>query len=75
MVQTVARWPKASAVAIVIVGDRRMRKLNHAYRGVDEVTDVLTFRYSRTAGDVVICYPQARRQAKAKQTSLRRECA
>lgn len=52
-----------------------MQQMNQRYRATAAVTDVLSFRYSATAADILICYPQAQRQAKAKQQSLRHECA
>lgn len=73
--QQAVRLPRNSSITLRIVGDRRMRQLNQRYRTVPEVTDVLSFGYDRSTADIVICYPQAQRQAKAKQHPLRRECA
>ena len=37
-------------LAISIVGDRKMRKLNKEYRGMDSTTDVLSFPYALETG-------------------------
>jgi probable rRNA maturation factor len=50
-------------LAIQFVSDQRIRELNREYRGVDEVTDVLSFSVDeagpsigpRELGDIVIC--------------------
>lgn len=67
-------------VGVELVGDRRMRKLNRAYRRIDRSTDVLAFalreaRGPRTdvLGDVVIAIPTAARQARRLGHSLRVE--
>lgn len=69
------RFPHQSAVTVVVVGDREMRRLNKHYRAIPTVTDVLSFAYSPTSADIIICYPQAKRQAKKKQQSVQQECA
>jgi probable rRNA maturation factor len=62
--------PGTSAVVdIAMVGDPEIRKLNRRYRGKDAVTDVLSFGYGpgrkdMSIGDVIICLPQVKRQAK-----------
>lgn len=67
--------PAQASVTVVVVGDTAMKTMNARYRGVASVTDVLSFGYDKSAGDIMICYPQAKRQAQAKQQSLKRECA
>ena len=55
-------------VSVAIVGDRKMRKLNKKYRGIDKTTNVLSFSQSEGdvsglpreilfLGDIVISYP------------------
>jgi len=60
-------------VTIVLVGERAMRALNKNWRGKDQPTDVLSFSqregeggdlHPELLGDVVICVPVARRQAR-----------
>jgi probable rRNA maturation factor len=54
-------------LAIEIVGEGKMRTLNYAHRGVDEVTDVLAFPIDeqppetgpRELGDVFVCPAKA----------------
>jgi probable rRNA maturation factor len=68
-----ARAAPASArgdVTIALISDRAMRRLNADYRGVDRLTDVLSFdlgpgaaRPRRVAGDVAIALGLAGRQA------------
>jgi probable rRNA maturation factor len=61
------------ALGIEFVEEPRMRALNAEHRGLDEVTDVLSFPLDgrddlppgleRQLGDVVVCHAQAARQA------------
>jgi len=68
------RWP----ISVAIVGDAAMRKLNRQYRKKDKVTDVLSFAFTDSAaggpeavvGEIILCLPQLRRQAKAAGVSL-----
>jgi probable rRNA maturation factor len=63
----------ACSLSVCIVGDDEIRGLNRDHRGLDEVTDVLSFpvdgldplppEMERELGDVVISIAQARRQA------------
>ncbi len=69
-----------SHVSIELVGDRRMRRLNHVYRHKDRTTDVLAFAMreadspcSTLLGDVVISVPMAQRQALQGGRSLDEE--
>ena len=78
----------AFAVSLAFVSAAAIRLLNRRYAGHDYVTDVLSFPAlehppnfrappSRVLflGDVVICLPQAERQAKAAGQPLLREVA
>jgi len=67
-------------VTVALVSDRRMRTLNRAFRGVDHVTDVLSFPTAPTPGrpddalgDVVIAAGVAARQAVTAGHALRTE--
>lgn len=69
-----------SEVSVELVGDRRMRHLNHRYRHKDRTTDVLAFAMRESEspcsvllGDVVISVPTARRQASEAGRSLDEE--
>ena len=69
------KYPPKFEVSVVVVSDAEMQQLNHQYRGVDDATDVLSFPYqdAEIAGEIVLCYDQAKRQADAKQVRLRKE--
>lgn len=56
-------------ISIVLVCDARMKNLNKIYRRRQGTTDVLTFDY----GEIFICVPQAKRQAKELGHSLKEE--
>ena len=89
-----ARWLRAiapakarGALAVAIVTDAHIRKLNRRFRGIDKVTDVLSFpaddgtrgtggtRGTTVLGDIVIARGVAGRQARehghALETELR----
>lgn len=58
-------------IEINIVGDKEIKNLNFRYRGLNKVTDVLSFAWqeevlvkTRSLGQIYICYPQIVRQAK-----------
>jgi len=53
-------------VNIVFCPDGRVRALNRQYRGLDRVTDVLSFSWDEEgfAGEIFIANPQAKRQSK-----------
>jgi len=58
----------AQTVALRLVDDAEMRRLNKAFRGVDVSTDVLAFPPAAGgtrghAGDIALCWPAAVRQA------------
>ena len=75
------------AVSVHLIGDKKMRHLNHEYRGIDKVTDVLSFAlHSPNSsvlkskggeavdwGDMFICVPQIVRQAKYNEVSKSEE--
>lgn len=59
-------------LSIAFVTEPEMKKLNLVYRGKNRITDVLSFDYGN-AGEIVICYKQAEKQAKEKKYSTGRE--
>lgn len=72
----------AGSLSIHCIGDIRMRKFNHQYRGKDKTTDVLSFSLregelvhgdSHELGDIFISVPQITRQARALNISPREE--
>jgi probable rRNA maturation factor len=67
----VRRWVRAAqempvTVTVRFVGTVEGRRLNCAYRGKDYATNVLSFVYEDepVSGDVVICLPVVRREAR-----------
>ncbi len=62
---------KIPEISIVLVGDRRIKHLNKKYRNKNKVTDVLAFDY----GEIFICLPQAKKQAKRLKHSIKKELA
>ncbi|MBI4598828.1 rRNA maturation RNase YbeY [Candidatus Uhrbacteria bacterium] len=64
-------------VSVAFVDGPTMRRLNRTYRGKDRVTDVLAFPFTQgeVRGEVVICVPQAVRQASEQAHGLHTEIA
>ena len=71
--------PPLAELSLALVGDAKMSALHEQFMGIAGPTDVLTFpldedaRGRVTAGEVVVCVPEARRRAKTEGTDLRRE--
>jgi len=65
-----ARAASAPAVTLRIVGEAEGRRLNRNYRRKGRATNVLTFSYDKTRGDIVLCHPVIRREARAQGKSL-----
>lgn len=74
----------APGVTVVVVGDDEMAQLHEAYRHVAGTTDVLAFPFDPEShdpegemagylGDIIICYPQAARQAEEEEHSTQDE--
>ena len=66
------------AATLRFVGLAEGRTLNAIYRGKDHATNVLTFVYDDAvplAGDIVLCAPVLRREARAGGVTLRAHCA
>ena len=59
--------------SIIFVSDDEIHKINKEYRGIDRITDVISFAFEdakdleyndiRLLGDIYICIPQMKRQA------------
>jgi len=72
-------------VSIVFINEKLMKKLNHQYRRVNQVTDVLSFSLKddknfidesvspKILGEIYICLPQALKQAKEQGHSFSQE--
>lgn len=71
------------SVSVAILGSREMRKYNKLYRKKDFATDVLSFpaddvrfkipREERSFGEVLICYPLAKKQARREHHGVAEE--
>ena len=73
-----------ASVCITVVDEAEIQRINHEFRNIDRVTDVLSFpawdggEYDLTdgfLGDIAICEKRAREQAKEYGHSLERELA
>ena len=95
----VVKCPKNVEVAVVFIGDKKMRELNQLYRNKDKVSNVLSFpaetrrlvnsltsQFELTnqqinkltitdLGNIFICFPEARREAKKYGMTLQFEIA
>ena len=80
---TLRRWAGAAAendarVTLRFVGRREGRALNARYRGRPQPTNVLAFVYDESPqieGDVVLCAPVLREEARAQGKPLADHCA
>lgn len=69
--------------SVIFVEDEEIHTMNRDYRGVDRVTDVISFAFEdnndlvyneiRMLGDIYICIPQMKRQAESYSHSEKRE--
>ena len=66
-------------LSLALVGDARMSALHEQFMGIEGPTDVLTFPIDHdpagrvTSGEVIVCVPEARRQATARKIPHRLE--
>jgi probable rRNA maturation factor len=75
-----SRSTRVPQVAVALIDDRAMRKLNLAFRGKDKPTNVLSFpageagagsgRATRPLGDVAIALGTVKREARAQRKSV-----
>lgn len=71
--------PPLAELSLALVGDARMSALHARFMGIPDPTDVLTFpldhdaRGRVTAGEIVVCVPQAARRARGTGVSVERE--
>ncbi len=82
---TLRRWAKAAAAAgraatvtLRFVGKREGQTLNAHFRGKEYATNVLAFAYdgsARIEGDIVLCVPVVREEARAQGKPLADHCA
>lgn len=68
---------------VIFVDSKKIREINREYRGIDRVTDVISFalednekiefEFGRLLGDIYICIDRMKEQAKEYGHSLMRE--
>ena len=79
LLEQIADFLGAGDVELVFVNDDEMRKINHEQRGIDKVTDVLSFPYEQVSGglmgSVVISTDTASRVASELGHSIECEIA
>ncbi|MFZ2190227.1 MAG: rRNA maturation RNase YbeY [Candidatus Magasanikiibacteriota bacterium] len=69
------------SLSINFVGERKIKKINHEYRGHNQVTDVISFALQEgetqiinyDLGDLFVCVPQIKIQAKSNNVSYKEE--
>ncbi len=78
---------KPVELEILVTGDGTVQELNHLYRGLDCTTDVLSFALTEGEGfisppdgvlhlgEVILSYPQAKRQAREMGKDVAQEVA
>ena len=73
---------KDSYFSVIFVSDEEIQKINREYRGIDKVTDVISFAFLdnesvydpiKILGDIYICIPKMIEQAKSYGHSEKRE--
>jgi probable rRNA maturation factor len=65
-----------ASVTVRFVDAVEARTLNHTYRGIDAATNVLAFVYDEVSGgDIVLCAPVLRREARQQGKALDAHCA
>ncbi len=73
---------KDSYFSVIFVSDEEIQKINREYRGIDKVTDVISFAFLdnesvydpiKILGDIYICIPKMMEQAKSYGHSEKRE--
>ena len=72
-----------SVFSIIFVGNEEIQKINKEYRGLDKVTDVISFAFEdnndlmyndiRVLGDIYICIPRMLEQASEYGHGVKRE--
>lgn len=72
-----------STLSIIFVDEKEIRRINKEYRGIDKITDVISFAFEdnatlvynniRVLGDIYICIPRMLNQANDYGHSIKRE--
>ncbi|MEK7510930.1 MAG: rRNA maturation RNase YbeY [Patescibacteria group bacterium] len=56
-------------ISLVFAGETRAKSLNIALRGKDYIPNVLSYESGKKSGEIIICLPEARRQAGSYEMS------
>jgi probable rRNA maturation factor len=79
LAQKTSKYRGKALVSLGVVGNQKIRQLNKTYRKIDKVTDVLSFENSDSEyaedpiGEILVCLPVAKAQAKKIKHSLKKE--
>ncbi len=63
---------KSYALSVAFVSPKKIRALNKQYRGIDAPTDVLSFPYSKTEGEIYFCASEVTRHARVWQQPVQK---
>ena len=55
---------KAYKLNVIVVSPARIKKLNTMYRDIEKPTDILSFPLSEDEGEIYLCLPETRKEAK-----------
>jgi len=81
------KFKKKFGLSVLLVGDKQIKDLNKKYRHKNKITDVLSFSQKEGdifplspkerdyLGEIIICYPQVKRQAKFFNQTIEKEFA
>jgi len=63
-------------INLVFVDKNKMQRLNHQFRKINKVTDVLSFESDERnfLGEIIICVEQAQKQARQYKVAFGNEC-
>jgi len=73
-------------ISVAFVDSKTIKQLNRQYKKINRITDVLSFsleinskfqipdpKFQNYLGEIIICYPQAKKQAKEQKHSIKEE--
>ena len=63
---------KIDNLSVALVSSQTIKKLNHQYRRINQITDILSFD---DPPQIIICWPQLKKQAKEQKHSQKKELA
>ncbi len=58
-------------ISLVFAGEKRAKHLNEVLRGKDYIPNVLSYQSGKKSGEIIVCLPEARRQAQSYEMSYR----